>query len=150
MFPDGTLHTFLWTSRTAKMQDLGTVKNMPVAAPAGINNSGQITGFACDPASNTCLAYVSHAGVLTDLNDLIPADSPMYLAFSYGINDAGEIAGQGVDKKTGEMHAFLATPIHGQDDSESVSPTGQRETTLMPLPESVRELLRQRHGIRGR
>jgi probable HAF family extracellular repeat protein len=147
-FPDGTLHTFLWTRQTGRMVDLGTVKNMPVAAPGGINNSGQIAGLACDPASNTCLAYVSQGNVLTDLNDLIPADSTLYLASAYGINDAGEIAGQAMEKKTGEMHAFLAVPIRDGGHSGSLSVAAQTVTSPMPLPENVRKLLG--HGIRGR
>ena len=149
-FPDGTLHTYLWTRQTGKMEDLGTVKNMPVAAPAGINNSGQITGFACDPASNTCLAYVSQANVLIDLNDLIPANSPLYLAFAYGINDVGEIVGQAVDKNTGEMHAFRASPIHGASNRESLPRAVETTTRPVPLPDNIRKLLGQGRGIRGR
>jgi hypothetical protein len=43
-----------------------------------------------------------------DLNALIPAGSPWYLQATSSINDAGEIAGQGLIN--GEVHAFLATP----------------------------------------
>jgi uncharacterized membrane protein len=132
------------------MKDLGTVKNMPIAAPGAINNRGQIAGFACDPASNTCLAYVSQANVLTDLNDLIPADATLYLAYAYGINDVGEIAGGAVDKKTGEMHAFLATPIRPAANIGSFPRAEQTVTMPMPLPENVRKVFGQRHGIRGR
>jgi probable HAF family extracellular repeat protein len=149
-FPDGTLHTFLWTKHTSRMADLGTVNNMPVAAPTGINNSGQIVGFACDPASNTCLAYTSQGNVLRDLNELIAADSNLYLAFAQGINDVGEIAGQAVDKTTGEMHAFLAAPIPGGGKNESLSTTPESAVRPVPLPREIREMPGSRHGTRGR
>jgi hypothetical protein len=49
---------------------------------------------------------------MTDLNTLIPADSPLYLVVAFEINDAGEIAGLGMTG-TGQLHAFLATPQRG-------------------------------------
>ena len=47
-------------------------------------------------------------GVLTDLNTLIPKDSPWYLESATSINNAGEIVGYGTIN--GSVHAFLATP----------------------------------------
>jgi probable HAF family extracellular repeat protein len=46
---------------------------------------------------------------MTDLNDLIPSNSPLHLLTAFGINDVGEIVGFGVTN-TGDLHAFLATP----------------------------------------
>ena len=57
-------------------------------------------------------AFLRKNGVLTDLNTLIPADSPLYLLFAHGINSRGEIVGFGVDG-AGDVHAFLATPCAG-------------------------------------
>src|SRR5262249_33098046 len=124
--------------------------NMPLAAPGGINNSGQVVGFACDPASNACLAYISEGGVLADLNDLIPADSPLYLASAYGINDAGEIVGQAMDKNTGEMHAYLASPVHGAADIKTSAAKTGRITSSSSLPGNVRKLSGLRLGHPGR
>ena len=39
-------------------------------------------------------AFLWEDKVLTDLNQLIPADSPLYLLFAGAINDAGEITGR--------------------------------------------------------
>ena len=50
---------------------------------------------------------------LTDLNTLIPSDSPYYLISATGINDAGEVVGMAVDQGSGETHAYLATPVNG-------------------------------------
>jgi hypothetical protein len=64
-----------------QMEDLGTARNVPVAPRTAINKSGQITGFPCDPASNTCLASISQIHPCIWLCE--------------GINDAGEIVRQG-------------------------------------------------------
>jgi probable HAF family extracellular repeat protein len=53
-------------------------------------------------------AFLWRNGVMTDLNTLAP-NSPLYLLIAFGINDAGQIAGFGVDSSN-EIHAFLATP----------------------------------------
>jgi hypothetical protein len=82
---------------------------------------------------------------MSDLNDLIPAHSPLYLAYALGINDAGEIVGFAVQKSTGEMHAYLASPIC-ESDQESATPAAQggtSENQQVALPENVRVLMQQ-------
>jgi predicted peptidase len=52
-----------------------------------------------------------NSGAYTDLNTLIPTDSPLHLLFAESINDVGEITGQGcVMPACTEFHAFRATP----------------------------------------
>ena len=71
--------------------------------------------------SGKCRAYLWQDNVMKDLNALIPADSnldQLHLFFAFGINDAGEIAGWAVEKSTGDVHAFLATPCHRHGDRE--------------------------------
>ena len=46
---------------------------------------------------------------MTDLNELVPANSAFYLLFAKSINASGEITGSGVNG-AGEVHGFLATP----------------------------------------
>jgi hypothetical protein len=48
---------------------------------------------------------------MTDLNTLIPANSPMFLFSGCSINDDGQITGLGVTT-AGEFHAYLLTPTH--------------------------------------
>ena len=48
---------------------------------------------------------------MTDLNDLLPADSGWELLQANGINDAGEICGVGWFK--GETLAYLLKPAAG-------------------------------------
>jgi hypothetical protein len=96
-----------------------------------------------------CAAYLWRDGVMTDLNDLIPEDSPLYLLLPFGINDQGDITGLAIDKATGAPRAFLATPARASGVSRA---TGAARRTMlhMGLPESARALLRSRFGISRR
>jgi hypothetical protein len=50
-------------------------------------------------------------GVPTDLNTLIPADSPLQLQTVCGINSRGEITGLAVENSTGQYRGYLAIPV---------------------------------------
>ena len=120
---DGTIHTFLWTKNKG-MQDLGAFPGAFVTvAPCcnTINNAGEVVGFAIDPTGPRALVWQNNLPV--DLNTLIPAGSPWYLQNACALNDAGQIAGQGLIN--GEVHAFLATPIHRAAGSQSLAPAPQ-------------------------
>ena len=72
-----------------------------------------------------------------------------------GINDAGEIVGFALQNSTGEVHAYLATPVHGKPSGENAAPAAHVKTSPMAVPENVRQMLRQRlpsgrFGIRPR
>jgi hypothetical protein len=54
-------------------------------------------------------AFLWENGVMTDLNTLVPANSPLYLLIGFSINSRGEIAGFGVTNN-GQIHAYLASP----------------------------------------
>jgi len=139
---DGTKHSFFWTKSNG-MTDLGTMANaIATVAPCchTLNNKGQITGFWIDDQFNMS-AYLWQNGVMTDLNTLISADSGWYLLNSAGINDAGQIAGFGVNPQ-GEVHAFLATPCSKScgDQAEGSVPTTRRMPTV---PDSIRRFISQ-------
>jgi probable HAF family extracellular repeat protein len=144
---DTTVHSFLWT-KDAGMQDLGGLGADVLGDPAGINNNRQIVGGSCDAVGN-CRAFFWQNNMLMDLNSLIPSDSPLYLIYALGINDAGEIVGVALQNDTGNVRAFLATPSKSSATTESFTPAEQRVTAPMALPESVRKLLRRRLGMRG-
>jgi probable HAF family extracellular repeat protein len=145
-FPFVQIHSFLWTQATG-MQDLGTVGTDFSSFPFGINDNEQVVGASCDEMGN-CRAFLRQNKAMLDLNALVPANSPLYLTFAFVINDAGEIAGQAMEKSTGEMHAFVATPIPAAaSDFEPASPDLSRP---MVLPESVRKTILGRLGMRGR
>ena len=103
-------HAFLWTKKTG-IRDLGTLPGDVNSAGLAINDRGDVVGGSVDGdlASGNPRPFIWQNGVMSDLNDLIPADSPLYLLIAFWINDAGEIAGFGATS-TGDIHAFLATP----------------------------------------
>jgi probable HAF family extracellular repeat protein len=142
---DGTLHPFLWTE-AAGMRDLGLMSGEPHDAantPFQINDRGEMVGASCDATLSVCRGYLWRNGVFADLNDLIPADSPLYIVLPFSINAAGQIAGLAVLKSTGEPRAFLATPAaaNGTWRAATTGATGARRVVLR---ESARKLVVRR------
>ena len=107
---DTTSHAFLWEKRLG-MKDLGTLPGDFLSEALGIDNEGRLVGASCDEAFN-CRAFLWQHGLMTDLNTLIPGDSPWILIEADGINSSGQIAGAAFNTVTGETHAFLAIPRH--------------------------------------
>lgn len=68
-----------------------------------------VVGEWAPPSGGPSRAFVYADGVMADLNNLIPGGSGWDLASAKLINDAGQIAGQGV--LAGEYPAFLLTPL---------------------------------------
>jgi hypothetical protein len=75
-------------------------------------------------------AAVWKNGTATDLNTLVPADSPLYLLNASSINDRGQIAGLGVTS-TGELHGYLATPSY--TSSSGISTPSGTEAVVTPV-----------------
>lgn len=104
---------FLWTPETRKAIPLQPAPGF-VAAVNGccktMNDQREIVGFMFNADFTQQHAFLWKDGTMVDLNDLIPKDSPWVLQSAAGINDSGQIAGQGTIN--GEVHAFLATPCH--------------------------------------
>jgi probable HAF family extracellular repeat protein len=109
-------HAFLWT-RDAGMQDLGTLPGDLWSWANNINSKGQAVGTSF-PATGS-RAFIWQNGVMTDLNTLIPAGSPLYLLEAFGINDRGQIAGFG-QLSNGELRGYLLNPC-GEGDEISGS-----------------------------
>jgi hypothetical protein len=82
-------------------------------------------------------ALVWQNNIPTDLNSLIPADTPWYLLTAASINDVGEIVGWAVNTNTFEVHAVLASPIAG------IGPAAQGATKPPALPAKVHTSLRR-------
>jgi probable HAF family extracellular repeat protein len=142
---DSSVHPFLWTKETG-MRDLGALGTDFLADPAGINNNTQVVGGSCDMSGN-CRAFLWENNVMSDLNDLIGANSPWYLAYALGINDAGEIVGFAVEKSTGNTYGYLASPVPAASVKSSAAPAAQNRTSESrpaALPENIRTLLQRR------
>lgn len=82
----------------------------------GINDSGQVVGYAYTSNNSAQPAFLYSNGRMTDLNSLLPAGSGWTLTSARAINNAGDIVGYGVNP-AGQTHAFLLTP-----DSPTVTP----------------------------
>ena len=106
---DASFHAFLWTRETG-MQDLTTLQGDVDSAALGINDSGQIVGVSIDASFNP-RAFLRQGQELIDLNTLVPAGSPLYLASACSINAAGEIAGFAFDS-SGNVHTYVAVPTN--------------------------------------
>ena len=102
---DGEAHAFLWKNN--RMKDLGRLANSGFSWGFGINNQGVVVGMNQDSAY-VDRAVIVNGGPMQDLNGLIDAGSGWQLDIAYGINDAGQIVGEGTI--AGQTHAFLLTP----------------------------------------
>jgi len=145
---DANFHAFLWTRETG-MLDLGTLPGDANSAANGINDAGDVVGVSLDASFNP-RAFLRQNGTMTDLNTLIPADSPLFLITACSINSDGEIIGIAVEKTSGNVHGYLVTPRQRKDHSESLSLAPQAVTDPVVLPENAHQLLLSRLGIRGR
>jgi probable HAF family extracellular repeat protein len=88
--------------------DLGTLGGEQTSA-GGINARGQIVGrSSIDPGNTVPHAFLYSNGQMTDLNTLIDPALGWTLGAARGINDSGQIAGQGYHSG---FHAFLMTPL---------------------------------------
>ncbi len=113
---DKAVHAFRWT-KIGGMEDLGTLDGDSHSVGLGINDSGVISGISASADFSSLRAFVWRAGVMTDLNQLIPAKSPLYLLTGCSVNARGEIIGFAVDS-IGNVHGYLAAPVgDGEDDS---------------------------------
>jgi probable HAF family extracellular repeat protein len=133
---DTTVHGFLWWS--GGLTDLGTLSGDSWSQGNSINLMGQIVGTSGDNNGNE-RAFFWQNGVMTDLNTLIPDDSPFYLLEAHKINVWGQITGIGLQLSTGDEHAFLAVPSWSKETTGTTP-----ERPKITLPENARKLLQRR------
>lgn len=93
--------------RDEVMTDLGTLGGGNGYATA-LNNVGQIVGYEENLSYTDSRAFLYNGGVLQDLNDLLPANSGWVLQKALGINDRGQIVGQGL--LDGTPYGFVMLP----------------------------------------
>jgi probable HAF family extracellular repeat protein len=141
-----TWHPVLW--QDGVISDLGVLPGDLVGAALSINNRGEVVGASVSapgPSTGNPRAFVWRHGVMTDLNTLVPKDSPLYLLTAFAINDSGEIAGFGATSD-GELHGFLATPCREDPGACSSDDTGAAKPRPI-LSDSARKSL-LRSGLR--
>jgi probable HAF family extracellular repeat protein len=103
---DGEAHAFLW--RNNRIKDLGVLPNSGFSWGFAINNQGIVVGMCELYTDGADHAMIVQGGPMRDLNSLIDAGSGWQLNVAYGINDDGQIVGEGTI--AGQTHAFLLTP----------------------------------------
>jgi probable HAF family extracellular repeat protein len=99
-------HPFLATA-TPPMKDLGTLGGTYAQANS-INNAGQIVGVSTLSGDTVSDTFIYQNGTMTDLQTLIPAGSGWVLQNVQGINDVGQIVGNGL--YNGTEAAFRLDP----------------------------------------
>ena len=111
--PCNVSHAFLY-SGSGTLQDLGTLGG-PNSEATDINDFGQIVGNAGYVKRSTVTApFIYSDGKMSNLNDLIPANSGWFLGSADGINNSGQIVGTGTiqdPERNYPVHAFLLTPV---------------------------------------
>jgi probable HAF family extracellular repeat protein len=145
-FADGSQHPFVWTRRGG-MRDLGLMSTDPtdvLNTAFEIDDRGRIVGASCDATMQICRGYIWQNGVMTDVNELLPEDSPLYVIMATAINDREQIAGLAIDIGTGEAHAFLATPVYGNARRRTVQAVSHPHARPRLRKGMVRETLK--HG----
>jgi len=142
-----TFHPALW--QDGIVADLGVLPGDKVGAALDLNNRGEVVGAsiaAPGPPNGNARAWLWRDGVMTDLNTLVPENSPLYLLTAFAINDSGEIVGFGATP-SGDIHGFLATPCG--NSCGSAADAGSPWATRRPaLSDNARKFLLRR-GLRG-
>ena len=166
---DATHDAVLWKNR--RMIDLGNLGLTSFAHD--INNGGQIVGASRLADGTTVHAFLwENGGPMVDMNDLIPQNSSLTLAYAQVINDRGIITGNaipaGCNGGDSCFHAFVLIPDGDCDaDNEArIAATQNRITAehvaganhparaqrgdspLTPI-ERVRSMMRQRYHLPG-
>ena len=113
--PEGTTDTaVLW--QNGVITNLGTLPGDFGSLASGISSDGKVVvGSTWDSDFNWSHAFIYQNGVMTDLNTLLPASSNLYATMGNKINDRGQISGMATvltGPDAGNIHAFLATPVH--------------------------------------
>ena len=106
---DASFHGFLW--QDGHISDLAPLPGDAYSYATSISNNGLVLGLSLD-ASFNLRAVIWQDGKITDLNDLVPADTHLFLQTACSVNREGQIVGIAVTKGSAtDYHAYLATPI---------------------------------------
>ena len=118
---DASFHGFLW--QDGRMSDLQPLAGDSYSYATAISDKGLVLGLSIDANFNLRAALWEN-GKPTDLNTLVPTDTTLDLQTACSINREGQITGIALAKgTTSDFHAYLATPILGNANSDS-STTG--------------------------
>jgi probable HAF family extracellular repeat protein len=103
---------FIWSKATGMLPLQGPLPGDVSSGALGVNDAGVVTGVSIDAAFNgTAVIWQNGVkGVMTNLNSLIPAGSPLQLLTACSITSRGEITGIAHSTSDGNFHAYKLTP----------------------------------------
>lgn len=132
----GDAHYAAFLDRSGAMQALLPVAGDPNSVANGANDNNQVVGASGDQIFDVSpnRAVLWQGGTGMDLNSVIPANSTLYLLWAFGINESGQIVGEGVTI-SGEAHPFLLTPT--VSDSSILGKRNDHGVTVT-MPAAVR------------
>jgi probable HAF family extracellular repeat protein len=109
--PDGDFiaRGFYWAYGAAEADTTGVLGDDAFSEAFAVNGHGQVVGVSFGGTQGP-RGFLWENGVLTDLNLLVDIGPDVILS-AQDINDAGQITGRVRDGVTGEILAFVATPI---------------------------------------
>lgn len=93
-------HAFVTDANGLGMRDLGTLGG-DTSYGYGINDSGQVVGYASTSVAHHAFISAANGGALTDIGTLGGAYS-----IAYGVNNLGQVAGESTTTN-GDTHAFI-------------------------------------------
>jgi probable HAF family extracellular repeat protein len=103
--PDG-MRAVLWSSGKV-IRSLGTLPGGNFSKALDINNSGVVVGYSSSMSGTRAFVWTSSDGI-SDLNEMIPADSPFELLEALSINDKGRIVTVGKNTENAPAHGHSA------------------------------------------
>jgi probable HAF family extracellular repeat protein len=125
----GLMHAFRYSSGTG-MIDLGTLGGSRSSGEA-IASDGTVVGWSTDAAGRTLACLWTPAGAVVDLNTLVDPALGWELLAAYGINDSGQIVGQG--RIGGAIRAFRLSPAStGNTTAPVIQAIAASPSTLWP------------------
>jgi probable HAF family extracellular repeat protein len=135
-------HAFIWTKESGKMTDIGVLPGDALSEALDVNDQGQVVGVSF-PSFH---AFIYENGKMTDLNTLMPKNSPMLLIEATGINESGEITGEACIIVDGgcplgnNIPAYLAVPTYfGGGGADTFAEATNGEAASITVSEGVRQ-----------
>jgi probable HAF family extracellular repeat protein len=157
---DLVTEAFIWT-REEGLKGLGFLAGHGHSEAYGINERRQVVGLSCTATFSECRAFLWENGEMKDLNELVTLETGALLNQARDINDDGVITGRAFRSSTGNLEAFVATPVPNAQAAMSrgaraAAADGLRLQVVKLPPEVTREILpplgagRARLDARGR
>jgi probable HAF family extracellular repeat protein len=147
--PDGSTSAAVWQNGAdGAVTNIGIPLGDAIALATGINDRGQVVGSSLDSSLSWSHAFIWQDNVLTTLDTVFPASSNLFPVMANKINESGQISGMAIVRSgphTGEIHAFLATPVNERVGTSvaDVAPTHPKSN----LPANVNKQLLHRFGL---